>query len=120
MNYCIINSNNIIENIIVASPDFAKGNNLPPSYPSASIGQPYNPPTPTYESYIGTGIPTFTIPYLSKPQSIILSTNNETILIPFGMTNYNGINLTWDESQVTIESIKWNQANVPYYITFIA
>ncbi len=120
MNYCIINSDNIIENIIVASPDFAKENNLPPSYPSASIGQPYNPPAPTYESYIGTGLSTFTIPYLYKPQSIILSTNDETVLLPFGMTNYNGIVLSWGESQVTIESIKWNQTNVLYYVTFIA
>lgn len=120
MNYCIINSDNIIENIIVASPDFAKENNLPPSYPSASIGQPYNPPAPTYESYTGTGTDSITIPYLSKPQSIILSTNNESILLSFGMTEINGIKLTWEENQVIIETNKWNQINIPYYVTIIA
>ena len=49
MNYCIVNSENIIENIIVAEADFAESIGALPYYDGAEIGQPYNPPEPEPE-----------------------------------------------------------------------
>lgn len=47
MNYCILNSENIITNIFVCdSPKFAKEINGYPSYDSAKIGEKYSPPIP--------------------------------------------------------------------------
>lgn len=45
MNYCIVNTNNIIENIIVCNSDeIAKQLNASPYYDGANIGDQYNPP----------------------------------------------------------------------------
>lgn len=46
MNYCIVNDENIIENIIVADETFAESIGAKPSYDGASIGKEYNPPPP--------------------------------------------------------------------------
>lgn len=46
MNYCIVNDENIIENIIVADETFAESIGAKPSYDGASIGEAYNPPAP--------------------------------------------------------------------------
>ena len=46
MNYCIVNDENIIENIIVADETFAESIGAKPSYDSATIGEAYNPPAP--------------------------------------------------------------------------
>lgn len=46
MNYCIVNDENIIENIIVADETFAESIGAKPSYDGANIGEAYNPPPP--------------------------------------------------------------------------
>lgn len=46
MNYCIVNDENIIENIIVADATFAESIGAKPSYDGAAIGESYNPPAP--------------------------------------------------------------------------
>lgn len=47
MNYCIINDENIIENIIVCeNDDVALEFGAKPSYDGATIGEAYNPPAP--------------------------------------------------------------------------
>lgn len=47
MNYCIINSDNIIENIIVCESDeVAAQFGAVASYDGAAIGEAYNPPPP--------------------------------------------------------------------------
>ena len=46
MNYCIVNDENIIENIIVADETFAESIGAKPSYDGATIGEAYNPPAP--------------------------------------------------------------------------
>ena len=46
MNYCIVNDEHIIENIIVADKEFAESIGAKPSYDGASIGETYNPPAP--------------------------------------------------------------------------
>ena len=46
MNYCIVNDENIIENIIVSDETFAESIGAKPSYDGAAIGEAYNPPPP--------------------------------------------------------------------------
>lgn len=46
MNYCIVNDENIIENIIVADEEFALSIGAKESYDGATIGEAYNPPAP--------------------------------------------------------------------------
>lgn len=46
MNYCIVNDENVIENIIVADEEFALSIGAKPSYDGATIGAAYNPPAP--------------------------------------------------------------------------
>lgn len=46
MNYCIVNDENIIQNIIVADETFAESIGAKPSYDGATIGAAYNPPAP--------------------------------------------------------------------------
>ena len=46
MNYCIVNDENIIQNIIVADETFAESIRAKPSYDGATIGATYNPPAP--------------------------------------------------------------------------
>lgn len=46
MNYCIVNDENVIENIIVADEEFAESIGAKPSYDGAAIGESYNPPAP--------------------------------------------------------------------------
>lgn len=46
MNYCIVNDEKIIENIIVADEEFAESIGARPSYDGAAIGETYNPPAP--------------------------------------------------------------------------
>lgn len=47
MNYCIVNSDSIIENIIVCESDeVAAQFGAVASYDGATIGKPYNPPPP--------------------------------------------------------------------------
>ena len=46
MNYCIVNDENIIENIIVADEEFALSIGAKESYDGAVIGGTYSPPPP--------------------------------------------------------------------------
>lgn len=46
MNYCIVNDENIIQNIIVADETFAESIGAKPSYDGAAIGDTYSPPAP--------------------------------------------------------------------------
>lgn len=46
MNYCIVNADGIIENIIVADEEFALAIGAKPSYDGAAIGDTYSPPPP--------------------------------------------------------------------------
>ena len=46
MNYCIVNDENIIENIIVADEEFALSIGAKESYDDAAIGDKYSPPAP--------------------------------------------------------------------------
>lgn len=46
MDYCIVNADGIIENIIVAEEDFAAEIGAVPSYDGVAIGDVYNPPEP--------------------------------------------------------------------------
>lgn len=46
MNYCIINSDDIIENIIVSDAAFAKEIGAVDFYEGAKIGDKYDPPIP--------------------------------------------------------------------------
>ena len=46
MNYCIVNDENIIENIIVADEEFALSIGAKESYDGAAIGDTYSPPAP--------------------------------------------------------------------------
>lgn len=44
MEFCILNANGVIENIIVSDKAFAKSIGAKPSYDGAAIGLEYNPP----------------------------------------------------------------------------
>lgn len=44
MEYCILNAENVIENIIVAEADFAESIGAVLSYDGAAIGSKYDPP----------------------------------------------------------------------------
>lgn len=46
MNYCIVNDENIIENIIVADEEFALSIGAKESYDGAVVGDTYSPPPP--------------------------------------------------------------------------
>lgn len=46
MIYCIVNDENVIQNIIVADETFAESIGAKPSYDGATIGATYNPPAP--------------------------------------------------------------------------
>lgn len=46
MNYCIVNDENIIENIIVADEEFVLSIGAKESYDGAAIGDTYSPPAP--------------------------------------------------------------------------
>ena len=46
MNYCIVNDENIIENIIVADEEFASAIGAKEGYDGAAIGNTYSPPAP--------------------------------------------------------------------------
>lgn len=46
MNYCIVNDENIIQNIIVADEEFALSIGAKESYEGAAIGDTYSPPAP--------------------------------------------------------------------------
>ena len=46
MNYCIVNDENIIENIIVADAEFALAIGAKESYDGAAVGYTYSPPPP--------------------------------------------------------------------------
>lgn len=46
MTYCIVNSENVIENIIVADSEFAESIGALPYYDGARIGETYSPPEP--------------------------------------------------------------------------
>lgn len=46
MNYCIVNDENIIENIIVADEEFAFAIGAKEGYDGAAIGDTYSPPAP--------------------------------------------------------------------------
>lgn len=46
MNYCIVNDENIIENIIVADEEFALAIGAKEGYDGAAIGDIYSPPAP--------------------------------------------------------------------------
>ena len=46
MNYCIVNDENIIQNIIVADEEFALSIGAKESYDGATIGGTYSPPAP--------------------------------------------------------------------------
>lgn len=46
MNYCIVNDENVIENIIVADEEFALSIGAKEGYDRAAIGDTYSPPAP--------------------------------------------------------------------------
>ena len=46
MNYCIVNDENIIENIIVADEEFASAIGAKEGYDGVAIGDTYSPPAP--------------------------------------------------------------------------
>ena len=46
MNYCIVNDENVIENIIVADAEFALSIGAKEGYDGAAIGDTYSPPAP--------------------------------------------------------------------------
>lgn len=46
MNYCIVNDENIIENIIVADEEFALSIGAKEGYDGAAVGDTYSPPPP--------------------------------------------------------------------------
>jgi hypothetical protein len=46
MNYCIVNDENVIENIIVADAEFALAIGAKESYDGAAVGDTYSPPAP--------------------------------------------------------------------------
>lgn len=46
MNYCIVNDENIIQNIIVADEEFALAIGAKESYDGAVVGDTYSPPPP--------------------------------------------------------------------------
>lgn len=46
MNYCIVNDENVIQNIIVADEEFASAIGAKESYDGAAIGDTYSPPAP--------------------------------------------------------------------------
>lgn len=46
MNYCIVNDENVIQNIIVADEEFASAIGAKESYDGAAIGDAYSPPDP--------------------------------------------------------------------------
>lgn len=46
MNYCIVNDENVIQNIIVADEEFASAIGAKESYEGAVIGDTYSPPAP--------------------------------------------------------------------------
>lgn len=46
MNYCIVNDENVIENIIVADEEFTLSIGAKESYDGAAIGDTYSPPAP--------------------------------------------------------------------------
>ena len=46
MNYCIVNDENVIENIIVADEEFALFIGAKEGYDGAAIGDTYSPPAP--------------------------------------------------------------------------
>ena len=53
MEYCIVNSEGIIENIITADEEFAQEIGALPMYSGAIIGQKYDPPVqPTLEERV--------------------------------------------------------------------
>ena len=49
MEFCIVNAEGIIENIIVADEEFAAEIGAVPSYDGAAIGEAYAPPAPEPE-----------------------------------------------------------------------
>lgn len=49
MNYCIVNDENVIQNIIVADEEFALSIGAKESYEGAAIGDTYSPPPTTEE-----------------------------------------------------------------------
>lgn len=49
MNYCIVNAENVIENIIVADESFANEIGALPYYEGADVGAVYAPPQPEPE-----------------------------------------------------------------------
>ena len=53
MNYCIVNDENIIENIILADEEFALSIGAKESYDGAAIGGAYSPP-PTIDERVTT------------------------------------------------------------------
>lgn len=46
MNYCIVNDENIVTNIIVSDSSFAETIGALPAYDGAAIGEAYSPPPP--------------------------------------------------------------------------
>ena len=46
MNYCIVNEENIVTNIIVSDSAFAETIGALPAYDGAAIGEAYSPPPP--------------------------------------------------------------------------
>lgn len=54
MNYCVINDENIVTNIIVSDSDFAEMIGALPAYDGAAIGEAYSPPPtpPTTEERV--------------------------------------------------------------------
>lgn len=53
MEYCILNADGVIENIIVSDKEFAESIGAKESYNGAAIGLEYNPPEKPFEPTLG-------------------------------------------------------------------
>lgn len=125
MNYCVINSEMVITNIIVCENDkTASEFNAFPSYKDAKIGEKYIVPTlEATPSYIGTGKSLSVI--LVVPQnasSFILSDNESVVLCNQGASTINFeneiINVKWYKNKIVLGGDKINVKDKKYYIVW--
>lgn len=94
MNYCIVNSENIIENIIVADADFAESIGALPYYEGAGIGDEYSPPAPVVE-------PT-TEERLTALEEALAQTDETAIALYEAQAEQEAINAAQDEALIEI------------------
>lgn len=126
MNYCIINSDNIIKNIIVCESDeVALKFNAFPSYKTAQIGDSYV--TPTLESaptYVGTGgEPKIILSYPKNATAFILSNNNHSCVCNQGNENVifenKNISIEWYRDKIILDGENINTKDVKYFVFWL-